>query len=238
MIDRSFVEKIEELAALKTIEINGETYSSRVLELVKPDYEPAPEPLLIGTLTGLVDYLQNNHDNAKQYMLHVLSEDVVRLYGEYEPQFGRRKHYLTATYGMKGFKFGQYHDQESFIIQLQAMFADAGDRADVMKDAGKVAGESRLNQSDDGITQQVTVKESIGRMVDKPLMNPVQLAPYRTFPEIDQIVSPFVFRMKKTDMGIAFALFECDGDKWKLDAIHAIRNYLKEKLGDKASIIA
>lgn len=238
MIDKSFVEKIEGMSAPNIREIGGQQWSDKKLHAIMADHFPAPEPMQVNTLTGLIDYIEHHLDVSAAYTIHVLSESQVRLYGEYEPLFGRRKHFLTAVFGMKGFRFGDWLDQESFVIQLQARFDDQADRAAVLSDAGNVVGEARLNQNDDGVTQQITVNSSIGRKSDKVLKNPVILAPYRTFPEITQIQSPFVFRMKKIQDECHFALFECDGEKWKLDAIHAIRDYLKEKLGDKASIIA
>lgn len=62
--------------------------------------------------------------------------------------------------------------------------------------------------------------------------NPVYLAPYRTFREVTQPLSPFVLRMKQGREGglPTVALFEADGGKWKLDAIAFIRDFLREKI--------
>lgn len=57
--------------------------------------------------------------------------------------------------------------------------------------------------------------------------NPVYLAPYRTFAEIEQPVSKFVFRMES---GPKAALFEADGGAWKNEAILKIKEYLQKEL--------
>lgn len=61
--------------------------------------------------------------------------------------------------------------------------------------------------------------------------NPVILAPYRTFPEIEQPLSKFIFRMKN-DRGPEAALFEADGKAWRNKAIRDIKEYLEKALED------
>lgn len=57
--------------------------------------------------------------------------------------------------------------------------------------------------------------------------NPVELAPYRTFLEVEQPESQFIFRMKD---GPRCAIFEADGGAWRNQAITNIREYLKNEL--------
>lgn len=63
--------------------------------------------------------------------------------------------------------------------------------------------------------------------------NPVTLRPYRTFSEVEQPSSEFIFRINQL---ANMALFEADGGKWRLDAINNIANYLKEELADQTNI--
>jgi len=57
--------------------------------------------------------------------------------------------------------------------------------------------------------------------------NPVVLAPFRTFREIAQPESKFVFRMQQ---GPRCALFEADGGAWRLEAMKRSKAYLEEEL--------
>ena len=66
---------------------------------------------------------------------------------------------------------------------------------------------------------------------DAVVPNPVKLRPYRTFVEVEQPVSEFVFRMKDNN-GITCALFEADGGAWKNTAMRNIKNYLESELED------
>ena len=110
-------------------------------------------------------------------------------------------------------------------------------RDEVLKVVGNVTGESKLQQNDDGISQDVTVRSSVGTLEDIKLLNPVKLSPYRSFPEIDQVESQYVLRIQKDRDDIRFALFEVDGKRWKREAIHKIRDYLIGNL-DKVTVIA
>lgn len=56
------------------------------------------------------------------------------------------------------------------------------------------------------------------------------LAPYRTFLEVEQPESQFIFRMKDGPRG---AIFEADGGAWRNQAIVNIREYLKEQLSEE-----
>ena len=58
----------------------------------------------------------------------------------------------------------------------------------------------------------------------KPYVN---LAPYRIFPECQQIFSKFIFRAKVGDnMTPQLMLTEADGGLWKVDAINEVRRFL------------
>jgi hypothetical protein len=64
----------------------------------------------------------------------------------------------------------------------------------------------------------------------RPIVN---LAPYRTFSEIDQVVSRFIFRAHADAEGAELALFEADGGRWRLAAVQAIATWLSGgKFGD------
>ncbi|OSB00487.1 hypothetical protein B2H85_13365, partial [Clostridium botulinum] len=55
----------------------------------------------------------------------------------------------------------------------------------------------------------------------------VTLAPYRTFPEIEQPLSRFIFRMQQ---GPSAAIYEADGGAWRNQAMQRIKAYLEEEL--------
>lgn len=238
MIEKA-INRILELKDVEIKEIREDLFSTKKLYPVPPvDYEPAPETLEVHTLTGLIDYINGDLDNAGDYIVHVKSHNEVELYGELEPAFGRRKKYVRAVFDGTRFRFGDFYSSENFIINLQSEFTERGDRALVMQKAGTTVGEDTTAIDDDGVSQNIVVRQGIQKKATEELPNPVRLAPYRTFPEIEQVESNFVFRVNADGSRIHFALFESDGGRWKLDSIHAIKNYLSEMLKNKAIIIA
>lgn len=84
---------------------------------------------------------------------------------------------------------------------------------------------------DDGVTQKATIRQGIASKTDAVVPNPVTLRPYRTFIEVTQPVSSFIFRVKDLH-GISCALFEADGGAWKNAAMENIKNYLEYELAD------
>src|SRR5699024_2066082 len=83
--------------------------------------------------------------------------------------------------------------------------------------------ENVKNTGDDGVSQAVTINTGIASASDVKVPNPVTLKPYRTFVEVEQPASEFVFRMKD---GPSAALFEPDGGAWRNEAISNIHDFL------------
>ena len=77
------------------------------------------------------------------------------------------------------------------------------------------------------MSQSVTVKTGIASVSNVKVPNPVVLRPYRTFTEIEQPESRFIFRMQE---GGLCALFEADGGAWEKKAVINIKEYLSDKL--------
>lgn len=131
------------------------------------------------------------------------------------------------------FYFNRFINQEEFCINMQSKFIDdtATDRALLLKFAGTVESGTLAEYGDDGVTQKATVKTGIASKGDAIVPNPVKLKPYRTFLEVDQPASEFVFRMKQDKYdGVLCALFEADGGAWKMEATERIKKYLESEL--------
>ncbi len=95
---------------------------------------------------------------------------------------------------------------------------------------GNVSEDNIRQTGDDGVSQAVTINQGIATKADVRVPNPVDLAPYRTFLEVEQPTSQFIFRMKDGPRG---AIFEADGGAWRNQAIVNIREYLKEELAEE-----
>lgn len=212
-------------------EIGGQVYSDKELERIS--FNPKALEIEMSTLTSLVDYIKGNIDTmADKMIVHVISPTKVSLYSQLDKD-RRREDMVVVEALVPTFPFGKFIDHESFCIGLQSKFIDDPDteRALVLKFAGAVEDGTVTNYGDDGITQKATVKTGITSKADAKVPNPVKLRPYRTFQEVTQPASEFIFRMKSDKYeGIQCAIFEADGGEWKNRAMKGIKEYLEEQL--------
>ncbi len=228
-LTRSAMEYIAELRAPEIIELNGERYSDK--ELHRIPWNQLAEPLQVSTLTSLVDYIKSNVDEAESRMLvHVVSPTEVRLISCLDLD-RRREMLVRAVADLPRFTYGEYMGHEKFLISLQSMFMPGEDRQLLLKFAGTVKSGSIAEYGDDGVTQKATVKSGIASATDAVVPNPVSLRPYRTFLEVEQPESAFVFRMKESDRdGVQCAIFEADGGIWKCEAMRNVAEYIRGEL--------
>lgn len=239
---KEFVDKLLELKNSEIIKVGG-------LEHFKTGYSryqpPLPATVQVNSLQAIVDYLKGNSDDTSemQLILHVVDADEVVLRTGLDDTYMVRADLLRASLDNHGagFPFGQYQDSERFIVALQSQFLPTAEQKGVLKIVGNISAEKVTTSTDDGVTQAVASRSGIALAQKVDLPNPVKLAPYRTFREIAQPGSDFILRVKQAREGDMpqVALFEADGEAWRLEAISNISTFLqKAQLGPKVTIIA
>lgn len=223
------LEYINELKEPFIREIDGNTYSDKPLERI--NYIPYAGAIEMVTLSSFVEYIKANVDvMADKMIVHVVSPTEVRLYSALDSD-RKREYLVNVRAGLPDFRFGSFIDHENFVIALQSKFAPNEDRDLVLKFAGTVEDGTVAQYGDDGVTQKATVKTGLASKADAVVPNPVTLIPYRTFLEVQQPASDFIFRMKSAN-GVQCAIFEADGGAWKNEAMDNIKEYLKNELAD------
>ena len=245
---REFVQYIQDIARPVMVKDDQEREYSTIK--LNPILNPVPAVLTIHTLTGICDYLHHNRDGLKleELILQVLDPYTVELFSELSGEFLQREQYLRAAYQdpTRNF-FGVWHDVETFVIAMQSLFDGTDDKERILQYVAGLNEDSSRNLKDDGIVQRTTIRQGLSAIVsEKPLENPVMLNPYRTFPEIDQPPSMFVFRLRKGKNSEGLpecALLEADGGQWQLTAIEKIKWWLlkegmKESISMQIAIIA
>lgn len=229
---REAIDKIIEISKAEQFEIDGRKYTGKGIIPVKM---PMPKELTVHTLSGIVDYLKNNIDAMKDssLVIHVASPTEVNLYGFFNKfSFCERPEFVRAVFDPPNIQSGQYTSLESFIIGLQAYFVPTETSASILKIIGNLKDETVMQFGDDGITQGVTAKTGISLSKIVPIPNPITLKPYRTFPEIDQPESLFVFRIRQQEkQPPACGLWEADNKLWKVIAVKRIADWLEDKVG-------
>ena len=194
---------------------------------------PMADKIEMGTLTSLVDYIKGNIDTmADRVIVHVESPEVVYLFSQLNEN--REREYLVkVTAQVPKFSYGRFIEHEEFCINVQAKFINdpETDKELILQFAGTVEQGSVAEYGDNGVTQKATVRTGIASKTDAIVPNPVKLRPFRTFMEVEQPVSEFIFRMAEGS-GITCALFEADGGAWKNTAMQNIKKYLEFELAE------
>lgn len=197
---------------------------------IHPRVFNAKESVDLNTLSGMVNYIKSNLERIEsKLILHVKNEGIVKLMGTLEVD-GSREELAYAKAIVPDFRFDTYYDVEEFNIALQSKFVENEDRNILLQVVGNVSEDNVKNVGDDGVSQAVTINQGVASKADVKVPNPVELAPYRTFLEVEQPTSQFVFRMKD---GPRAAIFEADGGAWRNQAIVNIREYFKVELSEE-----
>lgn len=210
-------------------EIDGQQYTDRPIHPVQEPELPLANALTVHTLSAVVDYIKRQLDTDKDLIIHVKDEETVYLMDALNKDM-RRNVYLKANAIVPSITFDRYMDVETFNVELQSKFVQTELRDIMLKVVGNIQDENVQKTSDDGVSQTVTAKVGVASVAQVAVPNPVELAPYRTFVEVEQPESKFIFRMKSGPMA---ALFEADGGKWRNDAIQNIADYFRHELEDE-----
>lgn len=214
----------------KVVEIAGKTYCDK--DLTRYDREPMADQIEATTLTAMIDYIKSCSKELRETMIiHVVSPTTVKLYSGLTGE--RKREYLFKSSAIvPKFSFDNWYDQERFIIELQADFEVMPDLEAILKVAGNVEAKTTANYGDDGVSQKTTIKQGIASKADVLVPNPVTLVPYRTFLEVKQPPSEFVFRIRDDRGEPAFKIVEAEGGLWHNEAMNNIKQYLIENLQD------
>lgn len=218
-------------------EIKGHTYSDKPLERIS--YIPYPRAIKLSTLTSFVEYIKNFRKEemaAGKLIVHVESPTRVKVYSLLDEECNRDE-YAIAQAELPRVDFGDFEVHEKFCISLQSKFIDNDDKDLLLKFAGTVQDGTVTEYGDDGVTQKATVKTGLSSKGDALVPNPVRLKPYRTFLEVNQPESSFIFRMKNSNYGVQCALFEADGGAWKMEAMKSVKEYLQTELKSVEDVI-
>jgi hypothetical protein len=210
------------------VQVEGKPYSVKQLVPVK---EIGPAALEFNFLDSLITYIQKGIDfEDADLIIEIKNPTEIALHTQIIGNFNERLTPVICSALVSAFPWGKFTSPEEFIIMAQSRFVETEDLAKIRAIVGNVKTEEVLGFSDDGVSQQVTAKSGIARVENVVLPPRVKLAPYRTFIEVEQPESEFVFRAKKSDSLPYFALFEADGGAWRIEAMKRIKAYLEANL--------
>lgn len=236
---KNAIEKIREMAVqameIETTVIDGDVYVKDaelgLKKICAYDTKPViPDCIKVSSLEGFVNWLKNE--------ILVPSETLFVEVTDYNNVICRTNRGLVregetstlfSTYSNNNLFREGFRDYETAMIELRSKYQHTDDIDYLLKLLSSMTMENSVKSDDNGLTQQVTVREGIALVKNETVRPIVKLKPYRTFYEVEQPESEFLVRIDK-DGNIGF--FEADGGMWKLKAREIIKNYLTDALKD------
>lgn len=218
MINKEFIEKIEDMTGPKVIETDHGAFSDKQLHRIE---DRLLDTIKLSSLNGLVTMMKQEMDNYdKPLFVRVVSPEQVDVLGTVRYDMQRERPYVAYA-KFNSFEFDSYMSIENMIINLKSRFAPTEDRDYLVQLLGNITDQ-----------QSATVKSGIQLVGEQRIKPIVTLKPYRTFLEVEQPESDFLIRLKD---GRA-ALFEADGGAWEREAVKNVADKLRELLADVQNV--
>lgn len=229
MIDREFIEKIEDMTGPKVIVTQQGAFADKHLYRVE---NKLADTIVLSSLSGLAEMIkQEMSEYNLPLFVRATSAERVHVFGAIRDDMQRERPF-TAEAKFIDFDFNEYISIENMIICLKSRFAPTEDRDYLVQLLGNITDQQSVQIKDDGITQSATVKSGIQLIGEQRIKPIVTLKPYRTFLEVEQPESDFLIRLKD---GRA-ALFEADGGAWEREAVKNVADKLRELLEDVPNV--
>ena len=194
-----------------------------------------PETMEVNTLMAFVTYLKeaikSGEVTARMY-INIVSPTRVIATTEVN-KFGKRSLIAIANrYHFNTFSFGDQYDFEGFVVALRSRFVRTEGIEKLLDCMRSVTSSNDVTSEDNGVSQTLVAKNgvSLGAVSITPVW---ELQPHRTFTEIKQPASLFLFRIGKRGDETRYALHETDGNAWAIEAIASIHFWLCENLQEE-----
>lgn len=197
-----------------------------------------PQSLTFFSLSALVEYMESQRDGLTRDKLMVLVEGPaqVRIAGPLTGEAMQRLTYARAVAADLTTNFlDRDQSQLQFSIGLQTRFVESETTKNLLKLISSLKQESVIEDTDDGRSQKVSTRAGVhlqGPLVEVP--NPVRLAPYRTFREVEQPESAMILRVDRGQAGPVLKLIQADGGAWQLEAVADVAAWLREQLSERS----
>lgn len=241
--DGEGIQKFEEIVLRSAGELtteDGTIFTRTPLHRLPRDKDVEPRILEVATLESFRDYIlagveDESYLGNDQVILHVVSPTRVEIISSLFGDSNQRFTYLAAITKPLWVPKEEFVSLEEMNIALKARFTDAGDRDQLILFLGNVVEAKAVTATDDGFSQDVEARRGIAGKDIARVPNPVKLAPWRTFPELDQPLSEFVVRLSGGGENSLpkVGLFLADGGRWELEAKKAIKEWLQNGLREE-----
>lgn len=221
------IEKIQQLSKGQIFEVNGNSYSDVPLYSIS-DNEDLPYDMQLYSLDAVIDMIKHEagaHFDGKIFV-NVIAPTEVKVFLEYDKKF-RHTFIYSVYFDNPDLPLDHWNQKEELIIALKSLFVHTEDVDYLLDLMSRISEESKVENIDNGVGQTIEAKRGIALKSTEPLKERVTLKPFRTFSEIEQPESEFIFRAREK---AEFLLKNADGGAWKLEAKKYIKIYLENGL--------
>ena len=225
---RDFVNKLIELAAPTTVEVDGSVYSNQELIHIQ-DKKPMPRCIDLTGLDSVCKMVRNEADHVGlQIFIQVKDYKSVSVFTSLDGDEERLYLYkcMADTPAVTTERFMAY---EKAVIELRSLYIPNEGTKYLLQLLSSISNESKVISSDNGVTQQVEARSGIALNSMVKIEPRVTLQPFRTFIEVEQPASEFLLRINERG---EIGFFPADGGVWKLEATRNVANYFETALKD------
>lgn len=228
------IEKILSLAPVQTFKFHDHQYADKQLVRIEvPTFSLTKAPK-VSTLSAIADYIVSDPDKIRlnlkhmlPIMVHIESPTEVSIHTSVFGEKLVRTEIMASSPTLPMIAFGKPLGHEEFVIMMQSKFVRNVTVGEMLKLVSSIRKVDEQQINDNGISQTATAKSGVTVVEKVNIPNPVVLKPYRTFVEVDQPESDFVFRL---DAHGQPSLHEADGGAWKIQAMENIKGYFERAL--------
>jgi len=230
------IDRILELKRPETIEIECDDGELRTWKIDGYHAVMVPRcvPLEIHELAGIARCSKGVfvHDNG--LIIHIEDYSKVSLISSHIDRWGRREKFAECNmFKRDEFRFGYTFDIEALIINLRSKFVFDDELEKVLIFVSSITQSNSTQASDDGVSQTVVTKNSIGRGEKSEFDGRCKLRPYRTFSEVEQPQIECYLRLTQVKDSLPnVTIYEADGGGWRNKAIENIKTWLSERVKD------
>lgn len=195
--------------------------------------KPITKKVEVNSLDGLVKMIKNSIIDASEGIQGIHTPLIVNIdFNCIEVMSAlnsdKTRNYLVEANPMiPHLHIGYDMSVEEMIILLSTSFIPTENTEKFINSLSSLRVVEEVEFNDDGVGQTVTAKKGASMNAKFQIQPIVKLKPIRTYAEIDQVESKFLFRVNKNG---TVCLREADGGQWKYETQKRIAAYLEENL--------
>lgn len=225
---KAMIQKIEEMAAPKTVEIDGKVYCNKDMKMVDMR-KNSPACIDVTGLDSICKLVRNEADRiGLKVFVQIKNHRQVNVFTTYDEDFDRH-HVYECNADTPAISIGRFMTYENAVIEIRSLYIPNDDTKYLLALLSNITNESKVTSSDNGVTQKVEAKSGIALKEMVEIKPRVSLKPFRTFIEVEQPESEFLLRI---DQSGNIGLFPADGGVWKLEASRNVAAYFEKELED------